>query len=335
MAKYTIGDLWDPEIWKQAMEELPHTFAHLMNSRAFTHDDELLDDLCNGPGVGVIMPFLKDITDQKDAAQREGVPIAKQGGGSGVAYAISLEREIANSSTAMAAQRSGTQPLDHVLKYLVLRRLKNRQETFLSMLRGMFDTALEDNVTTAFNEAGSNPSADQMIDEHKIIDTAALTGEIITETAGTSVWMHTLIRAALRKLDKDSFKTESTDGGLTIPTYKGMPIYASDKLARAGTTDGIVFDTYLLKDGVVRAGEKEQVVDKVDVASLQYDPDFSLNEESVNDRTRFAYHVDGMKYNGPVSSETPEDATLADGSNWSLEYGTAALVGALCIKTNG
>lgn len=336
---YTLSDLWEfsPELFAEGLAELPTTYADIMTSSVFeTHGR--LEALASGVGDTTKMYFFSDITDQAEAIQVEGAAINVQGGDSSFANAVALNREIANGSTAMAKQLSGANALDHVLKFMALRRLKNRQLSFLSMLRAIHDETdgvLKANTITQFDEDGATPATSDLIDAAMMIDAAALGGELNMESPDTVLWMHPLIAAALRKQDENDFERTSEAGGLTINRYKGMPIYTSKNLARLGGTSGIVFDTYLLGSGLVGIGEKTQVVDQIDVASLQYDPNYSKNEDAIYDRTRHVQHIDGLQWAGTPAGSSPTNAELADPDNWGLGYDSAEQVNSACIKTNG
>ena len=73
----------------------------------------------------------------------------------------------------------------------------------------------------------------------------------------------------------------------------------------------------------------------VDVAALQMEKKFGLNNEIIYDRTRFVLHMNGMKWVGTPAAESPSNAELGTIANWNLVLTTANRVGAVCIRTNG
>ncbi len=338
MATTSIADVWEPDLWVEGTLEKENSFAHLLNSSA-VHDNERLETFANGAGSTINMPFLSDISDQEDDVQREGVEITAQKHTSGRPRATILEREYGYSNTALSKQRSGTDPIGAMMSQLTLGRLKRRQRAMLAMLRGVFgetgDGALFENSTEDFSESIAGQTGDHLIDADKILSINNGFGELVIESDESVIWAHPDIITALRLLDENSFKTTSTDGGLTINTYKDVPIYSSKMLMRAGTTDGVVYDTYVIAGELIGYGAKPQQGDVIDVASLQYDPKKGTNTEQVNDRTRYSLHIDGMSYDGTPTDESPTNAELQVEDDWSLKYGSAELVRAARIRTNG
>ena len=74
-------------------------------------------------------------------------------------------------------------------------------------------------------------------------------------------------------------------------------------------------------------GEKPQKTDVVDVAALQMEQKFGLNNEIIYDRTRFVMHLNGMKWVGTPAAESPTNAELGTIANWNLVLATANRVG--------
>ena len=166
------------------------------------------------------------------------------------------------------------------------------------------------------------------------INAKSLMGELADDLMDGALWIHPTVLAALELADETSFDKASR-GPWTIRTYRGIPIYTSEALVRAGTTNGFVYDTYLLAKGIIAKGEKPQKTDVVDVAALQMEKKFGLNNEIIYDRTRFVLHLNGMKWVGTPAAESPSNAELGTIANWNLVLGTANRVGAVCIRTNG
>ena len=334
MATTSISDLWQPDLWVAGTLEKENSFAHLFNSPA-VRESARLTEFASGPGATISMPFLDSITDQADGIQVESTDIALQKHGSAISVAIACEREYGYQASALAAQRSGTDPVGSMLSTLAAARVKRRQAPMLAMARGCFDTALSANSNDNFVEVIGSQTADHLIDADMIIDASNLLEELAMNGSETVLWMHPVIAGALRKQDENSFKTTSTDGGLSITSYKGIQIYISKSLSRAGTTSGVVYDTYLMGNGVIGYGAKPQVGDSIDVASLQYDEKKSSNDSAVYDRCRYALHVDGMAYTGTPAGSSPTNAELQVGASWALRYNSADRVRMVRIRSNG
>jgi hypothetical protein len=350
MALTQISDLWTPAIWIAAMRERQATYPALFNSGIVSRAD-LFDAIASGAGTSANVPFLKDITDQADEIQVENTaPTVVNGQTGDVQVFPLLNRVTKNAVTALSAQVSGADPMGAIIDQLVMRRLKQRQTTLIAMLRGLFASAGAANAaaslsatrlggTTAepFTEVGANATSDQLIDPDKFIDVKALMGELGDELRNGCFLCHPNVKARLEKLDALNFKTTIMPSELpwSISTYRDIPIFTSTALARAGTTNGFVYDSYLITKGIVGYGEKPQQGDTTDTASLQYFRDRDLNNELVWDRTRLLLGINGTKWIGTPGGQSATNAELQTAANWSLVFQTANRVGATCIRTNG
>jgi len=167
-----------------------------------------------------------------------------------------------------------------------------------------------------------------------VIDTFALLGELQNDLLGGAMFCHPNLRAALLKQDENNFERKS-QGAFTVERYKGVPLYVSNLLVRAGTTSGFVYDTYFLAAGIVAQGEKPQMGDVIDVASLQFDTEKGKNNQVIYDRTRFLMHLSGMKWVGNPAGQSATNAELQTAENWQLVYQSADRVGVACLQTNG
>lgn len=358
----TIGALWIPAIWIPAMRERQATFPVLWNSGIVARAD-LFDAIASGPGTSANAPFLNDITDQTDEVQVENAAPVNNNQQPGAVQIFPLcNRVIKKSSTALAKQLSGIDPMTAIIDQLVENRLKNRQFTLVAMLRGLFASAgvnlgagaaggyaagaldgvkLTYNGQEPFIENGAAAGAAQLFIPDFFIDAKALMGELGDLLKNGCFFCHPNIRARLEKLDALNFKT--VDPGLasalpfSITTYRDVPIFTSVLLARPGTQGGYVYDSYLIARGMVGYGEQPQQGDTTAVASLQYWRDRDLNNELIWDRTRFMLGVNGTKWVGAAANVNngPANAELQVPGNWQLVFQSANRVGAVCIRTNG
>jgi hypothetical protein len=343
----TISNLWIPDIWLATMREKIATLPSLFNSRVVTASAKATE-LASGPGETAWIPFFRDITDQDDEIQVEDTPPS-------VVNTITAERMkcvacnrvTQNASTAFAEQLSGEDPVGEMIIQMATRRLKQRQKTLLALLRGAFgsgagaanntDGCLHALKVDRFDETGLDATPDQLLNVDLFIEAKALMGELMDDLVGGALLMHPNVVAGLEKADSatSAFKEVST-GAWTVRTFRGIPLVVSESLARAGTGNGYVYDTYLLASGVLAYGEKPQVAGEVvDVAALQLDKDLGKNNEIIYDRTRFVMHMNGLKWKGTPAAESPTNAELQTAGNWDLVYQTANRVGGVCIRTNG
>lgn len=347
-----VSNLFTPERWAAATVQAQATFASIFTSGVVRRLPEF-DALASGGGVNATVPVFADITDQSDEIQVENAgPTTDNLITASGMVGVFCSRQTKNSFTATAAGISGVGRAEDlatvVLEQVIQRRLKQRQTTMLHMLRGAFGTSpgaalgnaapLASMRITAADESGNDATSGQTFSGDLFISAKAMLGELADAIQFGAFFCHPAIRAALEKADKDSFKSGVVSGlPYGITTYRGVPIFTSSLLARAGTTNGLVYDSYLVWPGRFGYGERPQVLDEVAVAALQSVPDFDLNVLKVIDRTRFLLHLNGMKWVGtPVNPNGgPANVELAAFTNWQLALSSANRVGAVCIVTNG
>lgn len=356
MAVTSIADLWVPDEWIRTLNEKMNTLPSIINSPIVKRTAEF-DAMAEGGGQTYNLPYFRDISDQADAPQVEGVQLTLQKMGSGKQIAPILNREsgLASSALAAAVIGAGETPVDGILSQLGARKQKQRQATLVNICRGIFGNAngpggagaLSANRNDIFLEAGAAPGANQCVSAYAVVDTIARLGELADTTLGGGILMHPLIRAALIKQDQISFTHLSEQSGTLLtgasPTpgqmeyYKGYRVFVSNLLFRAGGQSGFVFDTYIFAPGVFAWGEKAQKDGMLvnDVAVLAIFPDPRLNQTELYDRSRFLLHPNGLKWVGAPAGQSASNAELGTAANWNLDYLTADRVGIVALRSNG
>jgi hypothetical protein len=137
--------------------------------------------------------------------------------------------------------------------------------------------------------------------------------------------MHSATEAALRKLDLIDFIPDS-EGKAQIRTFQGRRVVVDDSLpTRAGTTDGVVYTTYLFGMGAFGKGAAPLDstplqggigTEGVELARVPLDSDSIL----IN-RRRYILHPRGVKFtSSSVAGDSPTNAELENGANWSRVF---------------
>lgn len=341
MAITTISDLFTPDIWINGAAEKMAKYPSFINSGVIA-SSSLFDQIASGAGISANIPFFKDITDDSDGVQAEDTAPTPGEITTATQICTILNREKAYRSTALARQVSGQDPVNAVLQQLAAGRAKRFQSAAVSVLRGAFnglglaDAAAPLSATRvdSFDESGTDATTEQSMSADLFITAKALMGELSNDLAGGAIITHSNVVAQLEINDKGSFR-DGVESNLpfTVRTYRGVPIFVSDNLVRAGVTNGYVYETYILAPGVLAIGMKGQT-NSTDVSSLQYWNDPDKNNETIYDRNRFMVHLNGMRWGGSPSAQSATNAELYTASNWTLVYSSAPRVGAVCIRTN-
>ncbi len=352
MAITKIVDLWTPAVWADAMREKQATAAGLWNSPAVVKS-QLFDALASAGGTAANIPLWKDLTDADDEIQVEstGPNVTALTGGHQIAPITN--RVAAYGATALAAAVTGSSndPIAEIIAQISDNRDKRRQKRLISILRGLFGTGtsgarngaaaysacrLGGTTDEPFTETGLGATDDQLFSADMFISGKALMGEIGNDLLGGILLIHSTVLARLELIDKETFKTGiQSELPFTARTYRGLQVVVSDSLSRAGTTNGKVYDTYIIAPGAIAFGAKPQAQDEIDVASLQYHQDKEKNDAYVYDRTREIVHILGAKWQGTPVGQSATNAELATAGNWDLVATSAARCGVVAIRTNG
>lgn len=350
MATTRIADLYTPDIWIDGLREEMRLLPSIVNSPVFRRDARL-NSIASGAGTTANIPYWADITDGggEEIQVEATAPTTIKNITASKMVAVICNRVKKFGAEALSAQVSGGDPVREFLLQLADDRLKRRQTTLIGMLRALFGTgaqtpsqaqgALRTCRVDYFIEAGASATSANLIDADKVINTIATLGERRGSLRDGGILMHSNIRAALEIQDKESFKN-GVESGLPFQfdTYRGIPVYVSDSLTRAGATSGTVYDTYILAPGFIGYGEKPQTPDTgeiVDSATLQMRADKDTNTNLIWDRTRFLMHINGTKWQGTPAGSSPTDTELATHGNWAMVAQTAGRLGGCVLRTNG
>jgi hypothetical protein len=345
-----LAAVWSPEVWITTLRERLGRAPSIFNS-GLVQRGEIFDALATGPGATNELPFWRDMSDDEtpEEIQVENTAPSTNGLGYGSMSAAVLNRVAKFGATALSAQIIGQDPVAEVVSQLARWRLRRRQATLMAIMRGVMGTGaqtpnqaqgcLRANRLDIFSETGGSPTAEKLIDTDAVISAISLLGEdgADLEERG-AIWMHSQIKGALEKIDASGFKSGVESDGRPIRSYRGIPLFVSDKLVRAGTTSGFVYDTYIASAGQVAYGEKPQTADTgttIDVAALQFDVDKDKNNAFIWDRTRFVFHVNGTRWTGTPAGQSAANAELQAHGNWELVASSASKVGIVCIRSNG
>lgn len=331
-----IADLWVPDIWVQGVAEKANKLPMLINSPAVVRSPEF-DALAGGGGTSVNVPFYKDFTDEDDEIQVEDTAPTPAKLGSGLQNAPMLNRVKAIATSALAAGVSGSDPAGYMMSRVGEMRNKQKQKVLVNVLRGLFGTAMTSVDKAIHTEDGNAAGAANLIDADAILDAVALLGELSSVDSIGAIWVHPTVVAALRKQDETAFEPVSRQGTLWLETYKGVPLYQSLALSRAGTTTGTVYETYLFGRGAIATGAKPQstIQDRPEVAQLVMDYEAGKNNATMYDRNRYLVHLAGTKWTGTPAGQSATNAELATAGNWSLVYQTADRCGSVRVTSNG
>lgn len=351
MASTVISNVWNPVTWIQGIDEVVNTNPSFITSGA-VFPSPFLDAIASGAGTSANVPFFRDLTDDAEAIQVELTAPSVGNHRSATQVCTILNREIAWGSGALAAAVTGADIVGDITRQIGVAQQKRIQAAVIATLRGLYAFGSAPGTTSALStaatavagtrydisiEAGNSATSANLISSAGFNLAVGLMGELGDSLVSNgAILMHPQVKASLLNQDTTNWSTVPVSGqSAKLNTYKGIPVYLSNSLRRAGATNGFVFDTYLIGQGAVGLGRKPQVGDQVDAASLQYEMKPSTNEEIVYDRTRYIVHVNGVAWTGSPAGQSATNVELSTSTNWALRFGTPDRCGVVQIRTNG
>jgi hypothetical protein len=322
MAKTAVADIIIPtEFEKYAIERTAQLSA-FVQSGIIEHAPEF-DDLASGGGRTVEMPFWKDLTAARQILS-DGASLAVN--------KITSDKDIARiqndaqawSVNHLAKVISGDDPMQAIVDLVGDYWARTDQAIVISCLKGVFAAAsMAGNKLGIASETLAGASATTRLNGATFVDATVKLGDRGDRL--TAVAMHSGTEAALRKLDLIDFIPDS-EGKAQIKSFQGRRVVVDDTLpVRNGTTDGLVYTTYLFGPGAFGKGAAPLAgtpleggfgTEGVELSRIPLDSDSVL----IN-RRRYILHPRGVKFNSAaVAGDSPTNAELENGANWTRVF---------------
>ena len=322
MAKTAVADIIIPtEFEKYAIERTAALSA--FGDCGIVEFAPEFDALASGGGREVKMPFWKDLTATRqllnDAAS---LTVNK----------IYADQDIARiqndaqvwSVNHLAKVISGDDPMQAIVDLVGDYWARIDQSLVISSLKGIFLSAtMAANKLAIASETVAGQSASTRLNGTTFVDATVKLGDRGDRL--TAIAVHSGTEAALRKLDLIDMIPDS-EGKAQIATFQGRRVIVDDTLpTRAGTTDGIVYTSYLFGPGAFAKGAAPLDstplqggigTEGVEIYRAGLDSDTAL----IN-RRRYILHPRGVKFNSAsVAGDSPTNAELETGANWTRVF---------------
>jgi hypothetical protein len=322
MGKTAVADIIVPtEFEKYAIERTAELSA-FGQCGIIEHAPEF-DELAAGGGRDVKMPFWKDLTAARQLLSDSATLTVNK---------ITGDQDIARihndaqtwSVNHLAKVISGDDPMGAILTLVGGYWARTDEGILVSCLKGIFAAAsMVGNKLTIASESVAGQSATTRLNGSTFVDATVKLGDRGDRL--TAVAMHSATEAALRKLDLIDFIPDS-EAKAQIRTFQGRRVIVDDNLpVRAGTTDGLVYTSYLFGPGAFAKGtapldgaplQDGFGTEGVEVARVPLDSDSVL----IN-RRRYILHPRGVKFTGAVvAADSPTNTELENGANWTRVF---------------
>jgi hypothetical protein len=322
MAKTAVADIIIPTEFEKYAIERTAELSVFGQCGIIEHAPEF-DELAAGGGREVHMPFWKDLT-----AARQ---LLSDGAALNV-NKITSDQDIARihndaqvwGANHLAKVISGDDPMQAILDLVAEYWARTDEGLVVSCLKGVFAAgSMAGNRLAIASETVAGQSALTRLNGATFVDATVKLGDRGDRL--TAVAMHSATEAALRKLDLIDFIPDS-EGKEKIKTFQGRRVIVDDNLpVRAGTTDGLVYTTYLFGPGAFAKGAAPLDgtplqggfgTEGVELGRVPLESDTVL----IN-RRRYILHPRGVKFtSAAVAADSPTNAELENGANWTRVF---------------
>ena len=322
MSKTAVADIIIPTEFERYAIERTAALSAFVQSGIVEHAPEF-DVLAAGGGREVMMPFWKDLTATRQLLSDSATLAVNKIGSDKDIARIQNDAQVW-SVNHLAKVVSGDDPMQAIIDLVGDYWARVDQTLVVSSLKGIFAAgSMAGNKLAIASETIAGQSATTRLNGSTFVDATVKLGDRGDRL--TAVALHSATEAALRKLDLIDFVPDS-EGKAQIKTFQGRRVIVDDNLpTRAGTTDGVVYTSYLFGPGAFARGvaplesaplQGGQGTEGVEIARVPLDSDTVL----IN-RRRYILHPRGVKFNSAaVAGDTPTNAELENGANWTRVF---------------
>ena len=318
-----LTDVIVPELFTQYVLEQTKEKSELINSGAI-ESNPLLDTLVNGGGTTLKMPKWNDLTgDSQVFSENSDIETDK----------ITAHKEIATlllrakgwSAHDMAAALAGDDPMRRIAERVAEWWIRDEKKIVLSILKGVFASA---SMASHVLDETSVSGADTKISAKLVLDAKQLMGDAASDLS--LIYMHSAVYTELQKQQLITF-VEPAGAKIKIQTYLGYNVICDDsapvELDTGGAKDK--FTTYLLSRGCIQRGQGTPV----GFVATETFRNAKKSVDELYNRQAKVLHPKGMSWIGGanIADETPSNAELEVGTNWTMAAAEAKQVGMVAL----
>ena len=322
MSKTAVADIIIPTEFERYAIERTAQLSAFAQSGILEFAPEF-DILAAGGGREVMMPFWKDLQAARQLLSDNATLAVNKIGSDKDTARIQNDAQVW-SVNHLAKVVSGDDPMQAIVDLVADYWARVDQGLVISSLKGIFASAsMAGNKLAIASETIAGQSGTTRLNGSTFVDATVKLGDRGDRL--TAIALHSSTEAALRKLDLIDFVPDS-EGKSQIKVFQGRRVIVDDTLpTRAGTTDGVVYTSYLFGPGAFGKGaaplESEPLqggtgTEGVEIARVPLDSDTVL----IN-RRRYILHPRGVKFtSAAVAGDSPTNAELENGANWTRVF---------------
>ena len=322
MAKTAIADVIIPSLFEKYVIERTATQS-AFGASGIVESDPFFDALAAGGGNTVDMPFWQDVNPTRQIlADNAPLTVNKIGSSKDIAR-IQMDAN-AWSVNDLAKILSGSDPMGALVELVGDYWIRIDQGLIVSSLKGVFAAAsMAGNKLAIASETIAGQSGTTRLNGSTFVDATVKLGDRGDRL--TAIAMHSMTEAALRKLDLIDYIPDS-EGKAQIKTFQGRRVIVDDGLpVRAGTTDGLVYTSYLFGPGAFAKGAAplagEPLLGGHGTEGVEWARAALDSDTNFINRRRYILHPRGVKFNSAaVAGTSPTNAELENGANWTRVF---------------
>jgi hypothetical protein len=316
MAKTVVADIVVPQIWAPYMLEKTTELSEIIQA-GIAERTPVFDEKAGGGGKTVNMPFWDDITGDSEVLSS--------------AADLTVNNITADQDTAAIHNRgkawgvndlaqwiSGDDPSGQIAALAGGFWARDMQRILLKILAGLFDN------TNGVLRTTHRLNIYSDVASGSITAAMRLTGDTFTNAKQllgdakdklTAVAMHSAVEADLAKQDLIDYLPDST-GKNRIRTYQGHRVIVDDNCQVTAGTNSSSYMTYLFGAGAFGWGEASLDPNE----AVETDRQVLSSNDILATRRRFILHPRGVKWSGSAAGDSPTNAEMATGTNWTKAY---------------
>lgn len=311
MAPTRIADVIVPAVFNPYVVQRSTELSALGMAGIISNNPNL-DQLATTGGRTINMPFWEDLVGD-DEVLSDTTALTPQNITTDQDVATLLMRGKAWAANDLAAALSGDDPMGQIANLVAGFWARKRQQTLLSLLRGVFASASMASNVHDVATANEAPSTTNSFTGATFIDAAGKLGD--AEDGLVAIAMHSATYRSLMKQELIDFVQPSQ--GVRFPTYQNRRVIVDDGMPFvdvAGTPAYREYTSYLFGPGAIGLGNGGAPV------PTETDRDSLAGDDILINRQHFILHPRGVKFVGSPVGAAATNAELATGTNWSRVY---------------
>jgi len=304
-----------PQLFLEYQQEELQNKNSLVTSGLMVTNQAIQDEFAKG-GKTIDLPFFGDLTGE-DEVLSDTVGLTADTLSGNVQTGVRLMRGKSWKASDLAAELSGSDPMQAVARRTGQFWVRKMQGTLISGIRGLFATGGPLATSHAVGGTSTQLTSDVMV------DAIAKLGDAGNELTGALMHSRTYYR--LMKLDLivpatgvSQIDMRLSTERLELGTYLGRPVFVDDTLpvdAGAGTGGTDVLYTYFFGPGAFAYASAPAKT------PLETYRDPGVGMDYLFNRTHYMVHPNGVSWIGNAAAQGgPTNAELAVGTNWEKVF---------------